>query len=133
MTDLVSSDGIEHKPNAIYLKDYTPPDYKINEINMEFDLSASQTRVRTELQVTRDALASGASPLKLDGQHLKLIRIALDGSELNESSYELTDETLLVYSLPQSFTLTTEVEIEPDKNTALEGLYASSSMLCTQC
>ena len=35
--------------------------------------------------------------------------------------------------MPEQFDLEIEVLIHPDKNTALEGLYHSGRLLCTQC
>ena len=134
MTDLVHADGVDQKPNAIYLKDYKEPDYIIDVVHMEFDLSASQTTVKSALKISRNDVAESSTPLVLDGdQHLKLISVSIDDKELSENDYKLSDEKLIISSVPKSFVLHTVVQNQPDKNTALEGLYASSTMLCTQC
>ena len=54
---------------------------------------------------------------------------------LTESQYQLTDEALIIAQVPQnqSFTLAIENTVNPQANSALEGLYMSNDMLCTQC
>ncbi|NOQ93396.1 MAG: aminopeptidase N, partial [Methylophaga sp.] len=49
------------------------------------------------------------------------------------NEYQRTDKTLVLSALPDQFELEIETRVEPDKNTALEGLYHSGSLLCTQC
>ena len=42
-------------------------------------------------------------------------------------------EKLVIHGLPEQFELVIQCEIDPYSNTALEGLYESNGMLCTQC
>ncbi len=58
---------------------------------------------------------------------------SLDGRELQGNEYLRTDKALLISKVPEQFDLEIEVLIHPDKNTALEGLYHSGRLLCTQC
>jgi aminopeptidase N len=88
-------------------------------------------------------------PLVLDGEALRLIRATVDGSEV---APEVTPTGLVLHGVPEEpFTWEAEVEIAPEANTALEGLYMSSRdvgggetagrgrpqtrnvMYCTQC
>ena len=133
MTDLTNDDGVETKPNAIYLKDYQAPDYLIDELTLEFKLDATETLVGNVMQVCRNDGVTADTPLVLNGQHLELISIEVDNVKLVDTDYVLTEETLTINSVPEKFTLNITTKICPDKNTALEGLYASSGMLCTQC
>ena len=74
--------------------------------------------------------------LHLDGENLSLITLAVDGKPLTDNEYGKTDTSLTVPgdTLPQdAFTWEAEVEINPEANTALEGLYMSNGMFCTQC
>ena len=41
--------------------------------------------------------------------------------------------SLTIFKVPKSFTLETIVEIKPQLNTALSGLYISKNIYCTQC
>jgi len=49
--DLTSNDGVEQKPKAIYLKDYSKPDYLVDELALEFELSAAKTIVGKIVEV----------------------------------------------------------------------------------
>ncbi len=120
-------------PNIIYLKDYKAPDYLIEKVKMVFELDAKNTRVTSTLQVKRNKGVTESTPFILNGQSLELLSVCLDEKLLTDSDYELTDEYLTISNPPESFTIKTEVTHSPEKNTALEGLYASSGMLCTQC
>ncbi len=131
--DLNTKDGIEQSPQAIFLKDYSPPAYFIDEIKLEFDLAAGKTIVSNNMQVRRNETSDSTTELILDGQLMELISIDIDGNTLTPADYAVSDENLTIANLPESFNLQIVTEIHPDKNTALEGLYASSSMLCTQC
>jgi len=121
------------QPNTIFLKDYKAPDYYVRKIDMEFELDAAETIVTTRLQFERNENSTDKMPLVLNGQLLELISVSLDNKALTAEHYNLTDEQLVISNVPEKFLITTQVKNHPDKNKALEGLYASSAMLCTQC
>ena len=118
-------------PQMIYLKDYQKPHYGITQVDLVFDLHDTRTRVRSKLEIRRLA-ESGAPPLVLNGEKLKLIRLRLDGREVDKKEYELTSETLTIGQVPAEFVLETEVEIDPVANKSLNGLYKSGTIFCTQ-
>lgn len=121
-------------PKAIYLKDYLPPAFLVAEVHLNFLLDDTQTRVISRLKLKRNPARQASNlPLALDGQELKLISVHLDGKLLKDSDYQLKDEQLLIASVPDTFTLEVEVEVDPLNNTLLEGLYQSSGNFCTQC
>ncbi|MFG1175279.1 aminopeptidase N [Erwiniaceae bacterium CAU 1747] len=109
--------------------DYRAPDYTITDIDLTFDLNASTTRVTAVSQIKR--LASTDVELRLDGEDLTLVSIAVDDQPWQH--YQLEEGALILSHLPEAFTLKIVNEIHPDKNTALEGLYQSGEALCTQC
>ena len=119
------------EPRTIALKDYRPPDYRISEIALNFALDPQTTRVTSTMKISRAALA--ACPLVLNGEQLKLVSVAIDGKLQPATAYDVSDETLTVASVPETFTLEIVTEISPAKNTALEGLYVSKGIFCTQC
>lgn len=123
-------------PQTVYLKDYTPPEYLIDQVELEFDLDERNTVVSSRLSLRRNpqSAADGAS-LVLQGEELELLSIALDGVALGENDFSLGPESLTIHAVPQDrvFVVNIENRINPQANTALEGLYLSSSMLCTQC
>ncbi len=121
-------------PAATQLKDYRPPEFLIDAVDLRFDLDADETRVEAELQVRRNPAATrGDGDLRLDGEQLQLDEIALDGRVLPPAEYRLEEDSLVVRRVPDQFRLRTRVRILPRANTALEGLYLSGDMLCTQC
>ncbi|WNB76262.1 aminopeptidase N [Methylomonas koyamae] len=123
-------------PQTVYLKDYTPPEYLIDQIELHFELDEQRTRVQARMNVRRNPHSSADSvALKLWGEELQLLSIAVDGRPLQENEFVVGDEALIVHEAPQDrpFEILIENLINPQANTALEGLYLSSSMLCTQC
>ncbi len=124
----------EGVPRPIYLKDYRPPAYLVDRIELEFDLDPETTRVLARLHIRRNLKSVGdLEPLVLNGEDLTLQSILLDESPLASGRYTLEDDKLIIPDVPTAFTLTTEVLIHPRENTRLEGLYVSGGMLCTQC
>ncbi len=123
----------EATPKTIYLKDYTPPQYWIESVNLRFELGESETRVVSEMEVRRNEALDGAHILELDGEGLRLGSIFLNNRALGDSEFSVTKENLWIPDVPDEFTLQIETFIKPQENTSLEGLYKSSGNYCTQC
>ena len=115
----------------IQLSEYRPPAYLIDEVHLTFDLQPNTTRVKARLNVRRNG--EGDSPLVLNGERLRPISVAIDGRALTASEHTIDAEFLTIHAPPAAFTLETEVEIDPENNKALEGLYMSGGRFCTQC
>lgn len=120
-------------PQPVYLSDYQPPAYRVTHTELTFDLDPAATRVKARLLIERHPEADANAPLALNGEQLKLISLAIDATPLDAAAYELDDEVLRIAQVPERFVLESEVEIAPQENTALEGLYQSNGMYCTQC
>ena len=122
------------QPQMIYLKDYQAPEYLIDETHLTFELFDDHSLVHAQLVMRRNpARGAGLPPLVLDGQDLELLSVQLGDVALSAADYQLTEDHLTLQPLAESFTLDTSVRIHPETNTALEGLYKSSGMFCTQC
>ena len=122
------------QPKMIALTDYRLPDYLIDETYLTFELFEDYALVHTRLLMQRNpSLDTNLPALVLDGQHLELVSLALDGKPLTAVEYTVTDKHLELQPTHSRFELTSTVRIEPQNNTALEGLYKSSGMFCTQC
>ena len=122
------------QPQMIYLKDYQAPEYLIDETHLTFELFEDHSLVHAQLVMRRNpARGAGLPPLVLDGQQLELLSVKLDDRELGAGDYQLSDSHLTLQPTRDSFTIDTSVKIHPETNTALEGLYKSGSMFCTQC
>ena len=119
------------QPREILRSDYRTPDYTIDRTALDFDLREGVTKVRSELHVR--ALRDSASVLRLHGQELTLDAVAIDGRELSHNEYQLDDQSLSLFDLPAECVISIDTRIVPEDNTALEGLYRSGSMYCTQC
>jgi len=119
------------KPATIYLKDYRPPDFLINEVELVFELSPGETRVRSRLKCRRNGRHE--RPLALHGEALELVRLALDGRELAAADYTRTETGLSIPVAADELVLDVENLVHPDRNTELSGLYTSSGNFCTQC
>src|SRR5216684_3071283 len=126
-------------PTPTLLSEYRPPDFLIDDVELNFTLGEEETLVGSRLTVRRNPAAGtppGKSnpPLRLDGEELTLVSIALDGAALPPDRYGIEpDGDLTVLDPPDAFTLDIAVTIKPQLNTALSGLYTSGGNFCTQC
>ncbi len=120
------------EPVPIRRADYRAPDFRVSTIDLDIALDPQATRVKSRLSVEA---AGDKTPARfhLDGEHLKLISIAVDGKALAPGDYKVSKTGLSVRAPGPRFTLETEVEIDPAANTALSGLYLSKGIFCTQC
>lgn len=125
-----------------YLKDYRPPAFTIETTELNFDLYEDHANVISQLLFKRnEQQADGvADSLILHGQMLVLEKLLLNGIELSQDQYLVDDETLTIPELSvllsgavDEFKFECHTRIEPQNNTALEGLYKSKKMFCTQC
>ncbi|GAB2715687.1 aminopeptidase N [Halomonas garicola] len=121
------------KPQPVYLSDYQPPAYRVTHTELTFDLDPANTRVEACLTVERHPDAGADAPLYFHGEQLTLESVAVDGEPLADSAYRHDDKGLTIADVPAAFTLETRVRVAPRDNTALEGLYQSNGMYCTQC
>jgi len=135
MTDAVQATD----PAKIYLKDYRPFGYHIDDVHLTFRLAPTATRVVSRLTVRPNPNHPG--PFFLHGQDLKLIWAKIDGAPV---APKVTEDGLTCDVPDTPFVWEAEVEISPATNTALEGLYMSplatdgadptpGAMFCTQC
>lgn len=128
MTD---SRGQLAEPTITRLADYAPYPFRVEQVELTFELDPLSTRV-TQVSLFHRVGAADA-PLVLNGLDLALESIAIDGMPLSASAYTQVDETLTVEGVPDAFSLVVVTRISPAANTALEGLYVSNGMFCTQC
>ena len=115
-------------PKTIYLSDYTPYPYDVTSVHLSFDLHPTKTRVRSRILFAPKPEAQ--SEIFLHGENLTLISARIDGKPVEP---KVTPEGLTCPTPTTPFVWEAEVEIDPAGNTALEGLYLSSGMYCTQC
>jgi aminopeptidase N len=119
-------------PQTIYRKDYTPPSFWVETVEMGFDLDPELTRVATRLTLTRNP-ESRSKSLVLYGEGLQLVQLRINGKEVAKRGYSLSDGTLEIFNAPDNMTLEIETAIHPVLNTSLMGLYVSNGNFFTQC
>jgi aminopeptidase N len=115
------------EPRAIHLADYQAPQFRIATVHLDFRLEPEATRVISRLAIER---IHGDGPLVLQGEDQTLLSVTLDGAAVD---YQSDARSLTIARVPGSFTLEIESRINPAANTALEGLFVSNGMFCTQC
>ncbi len=127
----------EPQPNSIQLKDYAPPAFLVESVELDVDIRADDALVSAVLAVRRNPLAATPkgtnAPLALDGEALELVSVVLDGVHLRANRYRLSPTRLEIYDVPDAFTLETVSRSVPQNNTTLEGLYPTKTGFVTQC
>ena len=123
-----------NSPKTTYLKDYTPPPFLVDKVDLEIDLGEEWSTVKASLSFrSNPAFEGNNSTLVLEGQNMKLQGIHLDNIQMNSNQYSVDESHLTIKNVPKKFELETEVRIQPQNNTELEGLYKSGEIFCTQC
>ena len=120
-------------PPTIYRKDYTPPAFWVDTVEMGFDLDPKATCVATRLTMHRNPASDNNNSIVLYGEGLKLVQLRMNGKTLAKRSYILANGTLEIPNAPDKVTLEIETLIHPDLNTSLMGLYVSNGNFFTQC
>ena len=124
----------QNQHRTIYLKDYLPPAFLVDQVELTFEIFSGETRVHSRLHLRRNSHPSAVgAPLHLDGRNLELVTVCLDGTVLGAERYRLDEQSLTLNEVPDRFLLEVVTKIVPEENTSLEGLYRSRVMYCTQC
>ena len=117
---------------TIFRKDYTPPSFWVDTVEMGFDLDPKATHVTTRTTLRRNT-DSKEKELVLFGEGLKLVQIRMNGQKLARTAYQIDKHSLRIFNPPDNITLDIETQINPIKNTSLNGLYVSNGNFFTQC
>jgi aminopeptidase N len=121
-----------HTPTL--LRDYTPPEFLIETVDLHFTLDPQATTVIARCTIRRNPQSrNNHAPLSLDGEQLTLLWVKLNDRLLIDTAYKKTDHQLILPSVPDQFTLEIKTKMNPQGNTALSGLYLSRNLFCTQC
>ena len=116
-------------PQTIFLSDYKPPAFLVDDVHLTFQLAPRATRVKSRIAF-RPNPESTEHGFVLNGENLILISAKIDGQDCDVT----IEKGLLKAVVPDApFIWEAEVEISPETNTALDGLYMSNGMYCTQC
>lgn len=122
-----------HAPSKIHLKDYQPPSFAVETIDLDIKLFDDHAIVDSTLVMQRQT----DGDLVLYGEGLELISIKLNDELLTSECYTQIEGKLIITNAPAHSKLQLQVRIHPHTNTALEGLYIAGSgddtMFVTQC
>lgn len=133
MLDISSAVANAPAPKTVYLREYQQPAFLIDNVTFTFDLDEERTIVHSQMAMRRNPKSGEKdSALVLNGEKISLISIKIDGKTLHQNQYRLDEHSLTILKPPQKFLLEIENSCCPKENTALEGLYKSGKILCTQ-
>ena len=119
-------------PQTIFRKDYTPPSFLVDSVELGFDLDPARTIVASRIKMRRNPAAKH-SDIVLHGEHVELVRVTMNGKILKPGQYALDASGLTIRKAPAQVTLDIETILAPQKNTSLSGLYVSNGNFFTQC
>jgi aminopeptidase N len=124
-------------PQTIYRKDYTPPSYLVETVELGFDLDPARTIVANRITLRHNpdspAAGKGGADLVLHGEDIELVALRMNGVALNPGQYILGTNTLTIKKAPLNVVLEIETICVPENNTTLSGLYVSNGSFYTQC
>jgi aminopeptidase N len=119
-------------PQTIYRKDYTPPSYLVDTVELGFDLDPARTIVANRLTMRRNP-DSAQRDIELNGEDIELVALRMNGRQLGKREYSIEDGVLRIPNAPEEVTLEIESLCVPEQNTTLSGLYVSNGNFFTQC
>jgi aminopeptidase N len=131
--NLQTADAAEppHAPATILREAYSPPDWLVPVVSLNFALGLDETRVASTLSVQRNPQGSGSHTLQLNGDGIAALSVKVDGAMAND--WRMDGADLLIELTGDAHTVEIETLVHPAGNSQLMGLYASNGMLCTQC
>ncbi|MHA4867676.1 aminopeptidase N [Duganella sp. PWIR1] len=122
----------DSSPTTIYRKDYTPPAYLVDTVELGFDLSPARTVVANRVTMSHNP-ASRSRDIVLHGEEIELVQLRLNGQLLSVGDYQLTSSMLTIPTTADHVVLEIETICAPVENTTLSGLYVSNNSFYTQC
>ena len=102
------------RPTPIYRKDYRPPHYWIDTVDLQVRLHEDHAEVEATLELRRNPDDTGAAPLTLHGEKLDLRGVWLDGEALPAAAYRVDEHTLTIHEV-------TDTHVVLDANHPLAG------------
>lgn len=122
------------KPKTVYLKEYTPPEFIVDQVDLIFEIEDDQTKVTSTLKIRKSKdVADEQTPLVFDKGQFEICSVVADGMVLLPEEYLVGDDFFKLIKTPDRFSLEIVSTLAPKENTSLEGLYISGDTLCTQC
>lgn len=142
--DTMTPDAPTHNPEGveanndkgiqkIYLKDYTPPSFSVEKVELDIKMFEDHATVDSVLTMKRQH----PGDLVLFGQNMELTSISINDKSLQDNEYHIEEGQLSIADAPDEAVVKISVRHKPQKNTELEGLYIAGEgdevMYVTQC
>jgi aminopeptidase N len=122
----------DSSPTTIYRKDYTPPAFLVDTVELGFDLDPDRTVVANRVTMQHNP-ASDSRDIVLHGEEIELVALRMNGRALAPTEYKIDGSTLTIKNAPDDVVLEIETLCAPVQNTTLSGLYVSNGNFFTQC
>ena len=143
MTSTATAETAAAAPVEYFRKDYKPLSHTVSNVELSFDIHPGTTTVTSKLTITPNQSEGEKEDFYLNGDStcLTLKSLSLNGKALVEGIDYTIDEKKDTLSIPaiantssdDSFTIEAVVDIVPEDNSQLSGLYKSNTMYCSQC
>ena len=117
-------------PQPVYFNDYQPSDYTITSCLLEFIIDNGSTRVDNVMEIKRQN--PDAKELRLDGEMMDIELLWVNDELFSEEMYVKEENAILIPLDTDEARIRVITRLYPDDNTALEGLYRSGGIWCTQ-
>src|SRR5471030_2774334 len=122
----------DSSPQTIFRKDYLPPSFLVDTVELGFDLDPARTVVASRVTLRHND-ASKSRDIVLHGEDIELVALRMNGKLLKPGQYQLGASTLTIKKAPADVVLEIETLCAPVNNTTLSGLYVSNGSFYTQC
>ena len=122
----------DSSPQTIFRKDYLPPSFLVDTVELGFDLDPARTVVASRITLRQNP-ASKSRDIVLHGEDIELVALRMNGKLLKPGQYQLDASTLTIKKAPADVVLEIETLCAPVNNTTLSGLYVSNGSFYTQC
>ncbi len=117
----------------IFRKDYQAPNFWVTDVMLNFDLQTNATIVRTQLTLQKNLQREMRSFTLNGAPNIKLLECMVNGEILDPTHLINDENNIILNDLEDQTTLQLTCEINPIANTALEGLYLSNGIFCSDC
>ena len=120
--------------NVKYRKDYSPSEFLVETIKLDFEIQECRTKVINESKYYLNPLnkcRSKNNSIFLDGEDLEFSALEINNKKW--TNYQLSSSGIVINNVPDQFVLKIINYINPKENTSLSGLYFSEGYFCTQC
>lgn len=124
----------QSKAERVYLKDYRPPEFLVDTVELRFELDETLTTIKSSLHIQRNPDAGMENaPLVLFGRKLTLMSVVIDGDLSTAADYSVDDEALTIPKVPDRFDISIETQIKPADNKSGTGMFVAHGIIATQC